>query len=36
VAELTGVLNAKTSVTWKVISNSAIAEPSMWWKLFSG
>jgi serine-type D-Ala-D-Ala carboxypeptidase (penicillin-binding protein 5/6) len=35
VAQITGVLNAKTSVTWKVISNSAIAEPSMWWKLFS-
>ena len=36
VAQITGVLNSKTAVTWKVISNSAIAEPSMWWKLFSG
>jgi serine-type D-Ala-D-Ala carboxypeptidase (penicillin-binding protein 5/6) len=36
VAQITGVLNSKTAVTWKVISNSAIAEPSTWWKLFSG
>src|ERR1700688_860512 len=36
VAEVTGVLNAKTSITWKVVSTSAIAAPSPWWKLFSG
>ena len=36
VAEITGVLNAKTSITWKVVSTNAIAAPSPWWKLFSG
>jgi hypothetical protein len=36
VAEVTGVLNAKTSITWKVVSTTAIAAPSPWWKLFSG
>jgi serine-type D-Ala-D-Ala carboxypeptidase (penicillin-binding protein 5/6) len=36
VAEVTGALNAKTSITWKVVSTTAIAAPSPWWKLFSG
>jgi D-alanyl-D-alanine carboxypeptidase (penicillin-binding protein 5/6) len=36
VAQITGVLNPKTSVTWKVISGAAVAGPSVWWKLFSG
>ena len=35
VAEVTGALNADTSITWKVISASSIAGPSPWWKLFS-
>jgi D-alanyl-D-alanine carboxypeptidase (penicillin-binding protein 5/6) len=36
VAEITGVLNAHTVITWKVVSTSAIAGPSPLWKLFSG
>jgi D-alanyl-D-alanine carboxypeptidase (penicillin-binding protein 5/6) len=35
VAEITGVLDAKTSITWKVVSTSAIGAPTPWWKLFS-
>lgn len=35
VGEITGVLDAKTSVTWNVVSASDIAGPSPWWKLFS-
>jgi D-alanyl-D-alanine carboxypeptidase (penicillin-binding protein 5/6) len=35
VAEVTGTLNPQTSITWDVISTSAIAGPSSWWKLFS-
>ena len=35
IAEITGVLNAKTSITWKVVSTSAIGAPTPWWKLFS-
>jgi D-alanyl-D-alanine carboxypeptidase (penicillin-binding protein 5/6) len=35
VGEITGVLDAKTSITWKVVSASDIAGPSPWWKLFS-
>ncbi|MHB8489725.1 MAG: D-alanyl-D-alanine carboxypeptidase family protein [Candidatus Dormibacteria bacterium] len=35
VAEVTGVLNADTSITWRVISASSIAGPSPWWRLFS-
>jgi len=36
VGEITGVLDANTSITWKVVSTSAVAAPSTWWKLFSG
>jgi hypothetical protein len=36
VAEVTGTLNQQTSIMWNVISTSAIAGPSSWWKLFSG
>jgi D-alanyl-D-alanine carboxypeptidase (penicillin-binding protein 5/6) len=36
VGKVTGVLDANTSITWKVVSTSAIAAPSPWWKLFSG
>jgi serine-type D-Ala-D-Ala carboxypeptidase (penicillin-binding protein 5/6) len=36
VAEVTGTLNLQTSIRWSVISTSAIAGPSSWWKLFSG
>jgi serine-type D-Ala-D-Ala carboxypeptidase (penicillin-binding protein 5/6) len=35
VGVVTGVLNADTSVTWKVVSASAVAGPSPWWRLFS-
>jgi len=35
VGRVTGVLNARTSVTWQVVSAAAIAGPSLWWKLFS-
>jgi D-alanyl-D-alanine carboxypeptidase (penicillin-binding protein 5/6) len=35
VARVTGVLDAHTSVTWDVVSDSAIAGPSFWWKLLS-
>jgi serine-type D-Ala-D-Ala carboxypeptidase (penicillin-binding protein 5/6) len=35
VAEITGVLDARTSITWEVVTTSAIAAPSPWWKLFS-
>jgi D-alanyl-D-alanine carboxypeptidase (penicillin-binding protein 5/6) len=35
VGRVTGVLNARTSVTWRVVSAAAIAGPSLWWKLFS-
>ena len=35
VGEITGVLDAKTSITWNVVSASDIAGPSPWWKLFS-
>lgn len=36
VAEVTGTLNLQRSINWDVISTSAIAGPSPWWKLFSG
>lgn len=36
VAEVTGTLNQQTSIIWNVVSTSAIAGPSSWWKLFSG
>jgi serine-type D-Ala-D-Ala carboxypeptidase (penicillin-binding protein 5/6) len=36
VAEVTGTLNQQTSIVWNVVSTSAIAGPSFWWKLFSG
>jgi serine-type D-Ala-D-Ala carboxypeptidase (penicillin-binding protein 5/6) len=36
VAEITGVLNSDTVITWKVVSTTAIAAPSALWKLFSG
>lgn len=35
VGEITGVLNGETLITWKVVSATAIAAPSPWWKLFS-
>jgi hypothetical protein len=35
VAEITGVLDARTSITWHVVTTNAIAAPSPWWKLFS-
>jgi hypothetical protein len=35
VAEITGVVNAKTSITWKVVSTAPIAAPTLDWKLFS-
>ena len=35
VAEITGVVNAKTSITWKVVSTGPIAAPTLDWKLFS-
>ena len=35
VAEITCVLNAKTSITWKVVSTAAVAAPTLEWKLFS-
>jgi D-alanyl-D-alanine carboxypeptidase (penicillin-binding protein 5/6) len=35
VGQVTGVLNARTSVTWRVVSAAAIVGPSLWWKLFS-
>jgi serine-type D-Ala-D-Ala carboxypeptidase (penicillin-binding protein 5/6) len=35
VAEITGMLDARTSITWHVVTTNAIAAPSPWWKLFS-
>jgi serine-type D-Ala-D-Ala carboxypeptidase (penicillin-binding protein 5/6) len=35
VGEITGVLDATTSIRWNVVSASDIAGPSPWWKLFS-
>ena len=35
VAEITGVVDAKTSITWKVVSTGPIAAPTLDWKLFS-
>jgi serine-type D-Ala-D-Ala carboxypeptidase (penicillin-binding protein 5/6) len=35
VGRVTCALNATTTVTWRVVSSSAIAGPSLWWKLFS-
>ncbi|MFI5284692.1 MAG: D-alanyl-D-alanine carboxypeptidase family protein [Candidatus Dormibacteria bacterium] len=32
---VTGVVDAKTSITWTVVSASAIAAPSLSWRLFS-
>jgi D-alanyl-D-alanine carboxypeptidase (penicillin-binding protein 5/6) len=32
---VTGVLDAKTSITWRVVAASAIAAPSLSWRLFS-
>lgn len=36
VGEVAGVLDAGTSITWKVVSTTPIADPSLWWKLISG
>jgi D-alanyl-D-alanine carboxypeptidase (penicillin-binding protein 5/6) len=36
VGEVTGILDADTSITWNVVGTSAIPAPSPWWKLFSG
>jgi D-alanyl-D-alanine carboxypeptidase (penicillin-binding protein 5/6) len=36
VGEITGVLDANTSITWRLVSTSAVDTPSPWWKLFSG
>ncbi len=35
VAEITGVVDARTSITWKVVSTGPIAAPTLDWKLFS-
>jgi serine-type D-Ala-D-Ala carboxypeptidase (penicillin-binding protein 5/6) len=35
VADITGVVNATTSITWKVVSSGPIAAPTLDWKLFS-
>jgi D-alanyl-D-alanine carboxypeptidase (penicillin-binding protein 5/6) len=35
VGEVTGMLTAGTSITWKVVSGTAILAPSPLWKLFS-
>jgi len=35
VGRVTGMLNARTTITWQVVSAAAIAGPSVWWKLFS-
>jgi D-alanyl-D-alanine carboxypeptidase (penicillin-binding protein 5/6) len=35
IAEITGLLNKKIAITWQVITASAIASPSVAWKLFS-
>jgi D-alanyl-D-alanine carboxypeptidase (penicillin-binding protein 5/6) len=34
VGHVTGVLNATTSITWRLVAATAIAEPSWQWKLF--
>jgi len=36
VGTVTGLLNTRTVVTWKVVSAGEVAAPSPWWKLFSG
>ncbi len=36
VARLTGVVDAKTSVTWQIVSQDAVPGPSVWWKLLHG
>ena len=36
VARLTGVVDAHTSITWQIVSRSALPGPSPWWKLFHG
>ncbi len=36
VGEITGMLDADSAVTWKVVSTTDIAAPSPLWKLFSG
>ena len=36
VARLTGMIDAKTTVTWEIVSGGAIAGPSLWWKLLHG
>jgi D-alanyl-D-alanine carboxypeptidase (penicillin-binding protein 5/6) len=35
VAEITGIVDAKNSITWKVVSTGPIAAPTLDWKLFS-
>jgi serine-type D-Ala-D-Ala carboxypeptidase (penicillin-binding protein 5/6) len=35
VGRVTGVLNADSTVTWRIVSSAAIAGPSLWWKLFA-
>jgi D-alanyl-D-alanine carboxypeptidase (penicillin-binding protein 5/6) len=35
VATVTGILNAKTSITWMVVTTTTIGAPSLSWKLFS-
>ncbi len=36
IAEVKGLLNGKLAITWQVVTTSAIASPSLSWKLFSG